>query len=71
MFSESVTQRERERERDLIHINKQADTHTYTQKGNRKKTGHIPRAPENVLVILGRVLLIDEWGVFKPLLLHV
>lgn len=37
MFSESVTQRERERERDLIHINKQADTHTYTQKGNRKK----------------------------------
>lgn len=69
-FWERDRGREREsgggRERDPIHINKQADT----QKGKsqrKKKTGHIPRAPENVQVILGLVLLIDEWGVFKPL----
>lgn len=62
-FQRAWQREERERERSLIHINKQADT----QKETRKKTGHIPQAPENVLVILGRVLLIDERGVFKPL----
>lgn len=70
MFSESVTQRERERERSDSHQQTGRHTHIHTKR-EQKKTGHIPRAPENVLVILGRVLLIDEWGVFKPLLLHV
>lgn len=49
-----------ERERSAIHINKQAVEGTHKKRG--EKNGHISQAPENVLVILGRVLLIDEWG---------
>lgn len=65
MFSGSVT--ERERERSDTHI--QTDGHSKREQGEEKKekTGHIPQAPENVRVIFGRLLLIDEWGVFKPL----
>lgn len=54
----------RERERDPWYTSTNRRTH---KKRPEKKTGHIPQAPENVLVILGRVLLIDERGVFKPL----
>lgn len=60
MFSGSVT----EREREISDTHQQTDGHS---KRAGKKTGHIPQAPENVLVIFGRLLLIDEWGVFKPL----
>lgn len=54
-----------ERERSDTH--QQTGRHTKREEPEKKKTGHIPRAPENVQVILGLVLLIDEWGVFKPL----
>lgn len=64
--------RERDRGRDWREGEGEIpDTHQqtggHTKRELKKKTGHIPQAPENVLVILGRVLLIDEWGVFKPL----
>lgn len=60
-------QRERE-EGEIPDTHQQTGGRTKRElKEKKKKAGHIPQAPENVLVILGRVLLIDEWGVFKPL----
>lgn len=44
-----------------MHTNKQ-EGHTKGEQGGKKKNGHISQAPENVLVIFGRVLLIDECG---------
>lgn len=73
MFLESVTHRGRGRgETSLIHTDLQAVSGTH-KKRTGKKAGHISQAPENVRVILGLVLLIDEWGVFKllPLSVHV
>ena len=72
-FLESVTHRGRGRgETSLIHTDLQAVSGTH-KKRTGKKAGHISQAPENVRVILGLVLLIDEWGVFKllPLYVHV
>lgn len=64
MFSGSVT----EREIWYTHPNRRTlKERSRGRERERKKTGHIPQAPENVLVIFGRLLLIDEWGVFKPL----
>lgn len=57
--------REKERERHpwYTSTNRRLTGH----KKRAEKNGHISQAPENVLVILRRVLLIDEWGVFKLL----
>lgn len=57
VFSHSVTGREEAA--FLIHINKQGHTDTDQRLLFKEKNGHISQAPENVLLILGLVLLID------------
>lgn len=67
MLSESVTQRgrkrkERERESEIPDAHQQTGGTHKRRAGREEKNGHISQAPENVLVIFGRVLLIDECG---------